>query len=301
MNLDDQIKGWNHASIKIMDIRSGRLNAGSEIPFYQLPSSAFIFASLGHAQVQLDHRQTSLGRNQIIHGGRGAILQVTAEEAFEYFLVLYKAVLMLPSSSRFRAQIEQENPFRQQYTFGPSYPVPLLAKLGHMHQEWLTSDPLRQLHARSLFLQFVHELLLQMQQQGLEPVQPDPLAQVLRYMQEHYREPVTLDLLAELFDCSVSYLSKLFKSRMKASPIRVLTHIRMEKAADYLLQSGLTLQEVAERTGYPDAHTFSRNFKKRYGLPPALFKMKYGAEGHIPELPVFQRQFHNSKPLLGAV
>ncbi|WP_238649939.1 ABC transporter substrate-binding protein [Paenibacillus piscarius] len=284
MNLNDHMKWWSHASVKIMDIRSGSLPAGSEIPHYRLPSSAFLYAVQGQALVHLDELRVTLGRNQLAHGGRGAVLAVRAEEAFEYLLVLYKAVLMLPPSS-IVMHLERENPTRLQYTFGPSYPVELLTRLEQMHSGWLTADPLQHIYVRSLFLQFVHELLWQMKQQGIQPVQPDLLVQVLRYMEEHYREQLTLVTLAERFDCSVSFLSKLFSSRLQASPIRVLTRIRMDKAAHDLLHTELSLQEIAERTGYPDAHTFSRNFKRQFGMPPVQFKLKFRTEDGVRELP----------------
>lgn len=291
MKLDDHIRLWNHASIKVLDIRSYSLEAGTELPLYQLPASAFLFAYQGQAHVQLDDMGITLSRNQLVHGGRGAVLHILAEVTFEYFLVLYKAVLLLPSSSKLQEQLEREDPFKYQYSFQPPYPLPLLKKLEQMYGDWLTLDPLHSLHARTLFLQFIHELLWQLQLQGLEPVQPDLLAQVLRYMQEHYRETISLDLLAELFDCSVSYLSKLFKSRMNESPMRVLAQIRLEASVNLLLYSDISLQEVAERVGYSDAHTLSRNFKKQYGLPPARFKIQSDGDRSVPKSPAHHPKF----------
>lgn len=299
MNLNDHMKWWSQASVKIMDIRSGRLEPGADIPHYRLPSSAFLYAARGQAQVRLDELEVTLGRNQLVHGGRGAVLAVQAEEAFEYFLVLYKAVLMLPRSSRVMKLMDQENPSSHQYTFGSSYPLALQTRLEQMYTGWLTADPLQHLYVRSLFLQFVHELLWQMKQQGVQPVQPDLLAQVLRYMEEHYREQLTLDTLAERFDCSVSFLSKLFASRLQAGPIRVLTRIRMDRAAHELLHTELTLQEIAERNGYPDAHTFSRNFKKHFGSPPVQFKLKFRTESGVQELPVVHPRSALVAPMTG--
>ncbi|MNO34537.1 Iron(3+)-hydroxamate-binding protein FhuD precursor [compost metagenome] len=287
MKLDDHIKLWNHASIKVLDIRSRRLEPGAEIPLYRLPASAFVYAYQGHACVKMDDMRLTLSRNQMLHGGRGAVLHIKAEESFEYFLVLYRAVLLLPSSGKLLQQLEQDDPFKYQYSFDPLYPLPLLSKLEQMYGDWMTFDPLHSLHARSLFLQFIHELLWQMQRKGLEPVQPDLLAQVLRYMQEYYMEPITLEALAGQFDCSVSFLSKLFKSRMNEGPIRVLTQIRLEASVNLLRYSDISLQEVAEQVGYPDAHTLSRNFKKQYGMPPSQYKMQFGGEGLVPESPVF--------------
>jgi len=226
-----------------------------------------------------------LSRNHILHGGRGARLHILAEEPFEYYLILYKAMLMLPSSGKLEQQLQRDNPFQCQYSFVPLYPLPLQEKLERMHDNWMKVDPLNSFHARTLFYQFVHELLWQMQSQGVNPVYPDLMAQVLRYMQEHYKEPITLETMAELFDCSVSYLTKLFKNRMNESPIRFLNGIRMEVSAKYLIQSDLSLQEIAELVGYPDAHTFSRSFKKSYGLPPVHFRARYLRDGSVPELP----------------
>ena len=67
--------------------------------------------------------------------------------------------------------------------------------------------------------------------------------------------------MAELFDCSVSYLTKMFKSRLNDSPIRLLAKVRAQKAAMILARRGTSLQEIAELVGYPDAHTLSRSFK----------------------------------------
>ncbi|GGG64506.1 AraC family transcriptional regulator [Paenibacillus radicis (ex Gao et al. 2016)] len=286
MKVNDHIAHWNHASIKVLDIRFGTLESGEEMPEYRLPASAFIYIQQGCAQVQLDDKLQFMSRNYILHGGRGARLHITAEERFEYYLVLYKAVMMLPSSMKqLGQQGEMENPFLYQYSFVPLYPLPLIEKLRHMYEEWMKMNPLDAFHARTLFQQFVHELLSQMQLQGIRPVHPDLMAQVLRYMNDHYMEPLTLEAMAELFDCSVSYLTKLFKKRMNESPIRYLTHIRMKRAAAYLTMTDISLQHIAELAGYPDAHTLSRTFKKSYGMTPTQFRTAYQGKEAVSKLP----------------
>ncbi|WP_042167598.1 AraC family transcriptional regulator [Paenibacillus gorillae] len=285
MKVNDHIAHWNHASIKVLDIRCGTLESGEELPEYRLPASAFLYIQQGSAQVQLDDKLQFMSRNYILHGGRGARLHITAEERFEYYLILYKAVMMLPLAKRQQGLIGMESPFLCQYSFVPQYPLPILEKLRSMYENWMKLNPLDAFHARTLFYQFVHELLSQMQLQGIRPVHPDLLAQVLRYMNDHYMKPLSLETVAELFDCSVSYLTKLFKKRMGESPIRYLTHIRMEKSAAYLSKTDISLQHVAELVGYPDAHTLNRSFRKSYGMTPTQFRTACHGKQTVSELP----------------
>lgn len=174
MKLNDQIKLWNHAAIKVLDIRSERLEAGTGLLSYRLPASTFVYAYHGYADVQIDDMKVAMCRNQILHGGRGATLHIMTKESFEYYLVFYKAVLMLPLSGKLMQQLERGNPFEYQYSFVPLYPLPLLGKLEQMYEDWVTFDPLDSLRARTLFYQFIHELLWQIQLQGIEPVPRSP-------------------------------------------------------------------------------------------------------------------------------
>jgi len=285
MNLTDLIMLWSHASVKVIDIRHAVMDGGEALRGYRLPANAFLYALRGHAHMRLDHSSHRVSRFHVLHGSQRSCLDIEAEERFEYYLILYKAEL-LPSPPRHLPQLpDPDKPFHYEIGFEPLYPLPLLDKLERMYACWNTPDLLDAFHARSLFYQFVHELLWQMRQQGVSPVQPAPLAQALRYMHDRYMEPITLETIAELLDCSTSYLTKLFKRRMKISPIRLLTYIRLEKAAKLLVRTEATLQETAELVGYPDAHTLSRSFRKHYGLPPVQFRTQYAQEGIVPKLP----------------
>ncbi|WP_338554317.1 AraC family transcriptional regulator [Paenibacillus sp. KS-LC4] len=287
MKLDDHIMLWNHASVKIMDFRYTRLEAGERLSPYRLPANAFLYVIDGSAHVQLDQSQHPMKRYHVLHGGRSAYLSIIAAEPFTYYLVLYKAVLMLPASHQLAQLHHMNRPFQYEYSFNPLYPLPLLETLEKLHTAWMRPDPINLLHARTLLYQFVHELLWQMQRQGIAPARPDLMAQMLRYMHENYRDPITLETISELFDCSVSYLTKLFKKQMNESPIRLLTKIRMRKAADLLAHTEASLQETAELVGYPDAHTLGRSFKKYYGMPPSEYKTSYRQNSLIPKSPVF--------------
>ncbi|UKS25939.1 AraC family transcriptional regulator [Paenibacillus sp. HWE-109] len=285
MNLNEHITLWNHASFKMMDVRYKLLEQGEVLREYYLPASTFLCAVRGRAEIWLDEAKHTVNGVQVLHGGKGARLDISVEERFEYYLIIYKAELSLPAPQEWVRFIAANRPFQIQYGFIPLYSLSLLDKVERMFEMWMKSEPLNKFQARTLFYQFVHELFWQMQRQGIQPVQPDLVSQVLRFMNERYMEPISLDRMADLLDCSTRYLTKLFKNEMNESPMRFLTQVRMGKAAQLLTDTEAQLQEIALLVGYPDAHTLSRSFKKYYGIPPALFRSKQRRSDSVLKLP----------------
>lgn len=99
--------------------------------------------------------------------------------------------------------------------------------------------------------------------------------QIMKYMENHYKEKISLDQIAENMYLSPFYISKLFKSETGDTPINYLISLRMEKAKELLDQnSTLSVQEAAAAVGYEDAYHFSKLFKKYYGLSPLYYKAR---------------------------
>ncbi|CAI6082793.1 AraC family transcriptional regulator [Cohnella sp. JJ-181] len=289
MRVDEQIALWNHANARLMDVRLGTLARGDALRAYRLPAHAFLYTIEGSGLAKLDDEPRELGSHHVLHGGRGAVLELYPAERLSYYMVLYKAEPLPHYLRQYRSHAATGDPFRCHYGMLPSYPQALADNLAAMREDWLSADPLNQLRARLLFGQFVHELLRQLREQGVEPSRPDLIAQVVRYMDEHYAEQVTLSRIAELFGCSESYLTKQFRRRLGLSPIRYLTQVRMDRAARMLGLAGASLQEIAERVGYPDAHSLSRSFKKSFGRSPS--KYLAGPPDAVPELPVARTEY----------
>ncbi|MCM1025502.1 MAG: AraC family transcriptional regulator [Roseburia sp.] len=99
--------------------------------------------------------------------------------------------------------------------------------------------------------------------------------QILDYIEEHYKEKLSLDQIAENMYLSPFYISKIFKSETGDAPIRHLINIRLEKARE-MLENGWegSIQEAAAAVGYDDAYHFSKLFKKKYGISPSQARKK---------------------------
>lgn len=99
---------------------------------------------------------------------------------------------------------------------------------------------------------------------------------IKKYLDEHYREKVSLDQIAANMYLSPVYISKLFKHETGDTPINYLIDLRMEKARELIEQdSAASIQAVALAVGYEDAYHFSKLFKKHYGMSPLHYKTQY--------------------------
>jgi two-component system response regulator YesN len=98
------------------------------------------------------------------------------------------------------------------------------------------------------------------------------LRKAVEYLQEHYYEQITLNEVAKHLFVSTCYISRMFTRELGKSFVDCLNEIRMEKARELLKDVRLKTYEVAEKVGVPDAHYFSRIFKKYTGVTPTEYR-----------------------------
>jgi AraC-like DNA-binding protein len=94
---------------------------------------------------------------------------------------------------------------------------------------------------------------------------------VIRFIHNTYQEVITLDRLAEISGYSPFHFSRLFKQRFDMSPMAYLTHYRIRQAQLLLVQTELSVKEIAAQCGYEAAY-FTRIFRKTQGVTPGYFR-----------------------------
>ena len=99
-------------------------------------------------------------------------------------------------------------------------------------------------------------------------------AAVRRYLLDRLQDPPSLPVMAEAFALSTAQFSRLFKQHFGASPVRYLTRLRIDHAAELLHRTDLKLAAIAARVGYDDPYHFSRVFKQTTGLAPSAYRGK---------------------------
>ncbi|WP_019534240.1 response regulator [Paenibacillus ginsengihumi] len=95
---------------------------------------------------------------------------------------------------------------------------------------------------------------------------------IAKYIQQHYREEMTLQSISGQFFLSREYISRKFKQVFGLNLSDYLSGIRMEHAKVLLLNPHLRIAQVAQMVGYDDEKYFSKVFKKLVGQTPNEYR-----------------------------
>lgn len=98
---------------------------------------------------------------------------------------------------------------------------------------------------------------------------------IKEYIDAHYTEPLTLEDIANVMNCSVPYLSHTFKSMTGYSPIQYAIRRRIGFAQTLLISSDFSATRIATMVGYDNTNYFNALFTKIVGITPIRYRKKY--------------------------
>ena len=113
------------------------------------------------------------------------------------------------------------------------------------------------------------------------------LCRILMYLNENFKEPLTVETLSEYFGYSRSRFSHLFKANLGYSLPRYLNTLRIRHAAELLLSTDMTVTQIALESGFNNTHTFYTAFRSVFNQTPAEFQREQNvsAEDARPAAP----------------
>ena len=98
------------------------------------------------------------------------------------------------------------------------------------------------------------------------------IAPALSYVKGNYHEDIKIQDLAKVCGISETHFRRIFQECMNMGPNDYINVIRIQEASRLLLKSFATMEEIAFQVGYGDVSTFTRNFKKMFGMTPYQWK-----------------------------
>lgn len=97
------------------------------------------------------------------------------------------------------------------------------------------------------------------------------------YIETHYSDKITLDMLAETCNLTKYYLSHKFSKVYGKSPMTYLTEVRIAAAKDLLKTTNHSIEEIAGAAGFSSSSYFSQTFQKLCQMSPQQYRKLHKA------------------------
>jgi Response regulator containing CheY-like receiver domain and AraC-type DNA-binding domain len=146
-----------------------------------------------------------------------------------------------------------------------------------MMMEMSEKKPGFELYALTLTLQMLMICCRHVKSSSMETLEsPSPMheriSEVVRYINSHYMNELSLHLLAEKFYVSPYYLSRFFKEATGFTFVEYLNSVRIKEAKKLLEQSSMKVNLIAKRVGFGSVTHFGRVFKSVTGYVPLHYR-----------------------------
>lgn len=147
----------------------------------------------------------------------------------------------------------------------------LVSMLRELHQ--MIMDEERDFRKEEIFFFLLEQLIEEYTEKtgsAENTAQNTEVRAVCEFLENHYKENITLDDLCKLTGLSKYYLLRSFTKQKGISPYSYLETIRIDNAKK-MLEQGVFPVDVALQTGFTDQSHFSNFFKKFIGLTPKQY------------------------------
>lgn len=147
-------------------------------------------------------------------------------------------------------------------------------------------------HVARLLEALLGEVLLDLSASAAEPefVRPEPVERAIHRMRQVFNQqpPKALQLneLAQVSGVTPQHLSRLFRSSLAMTPMRMLGLMRLQLALALLSHSTLPIGVIAERCGFESPFYFSRRFAEHFGHPPSFVRKALHSGKPAPKMPL---------------
>jgi AraC-like DNA-binding protein len=171
------------------------------------------------------------------------------------------------------------------------FPLPLLSHIGQqagiitlykdLNVEWLCRDPGHRMKVRAFFLLILQrylELIVYKNDSGMVDTR---IRKAIRYITDHYAEPLSIRDLAEPAGLNPVYFGALFKQSTGMSFRQYLTSIRLNQAENMLRAGEHNVNEISQHCGFSDIFYFSKVFKESRGVSPSKLCSATGTAGAL--------------------
>lgn len=154
----------------------------------------------------------------------------------------------------------------------------IMELIGSMYQELQERGSEYEWKVQSVFFMLVYLLLTKYRKREILPEEIrhyrklNRLSTITGYIRENYTKELSLEMVADRFGYSPSYLSRMFRKYAQTNYKTYLQNVRIEYGFRELANTDHTIGEIALNNGFPNQKAFTREFKKKYGILPSEYR-----------------------------
>lgn len=260
-----------------------------QLPYHRHNYLELIFVSKGHyvqyiSGVRHEHRMgdfclmnPNVVHRDLISGPEDEVLFFCLAQSFVYF-DLMRAFAPHPQLKEFMSD-RLNNNFKQFVLFHPLEPDAVNAVVEQILQENLEKRPGHHLVIHGLLVRLFSLLVRQGSYSVCEqnPTRRDEYltAEIIEYIRSHLQD-VTRQQVAVYFHFNPDYLNRLLKKTVGKRYSQYVHDLRLESAANRLLHSQASVNDIIRECGYVNKGYFNRLFRQKFGKLPGEYRKLYG-------------------------
>jgi AraC-like DNA-binding protein len=101
------------------------------------------------------------------------------------------------------------------------------------------------------------------------------IAKAVSYIENHFIEDISIQLLAELAHYSKRHFIRIFSDTYQTTPVNYIITLKIRYACNLLKEGNLPISSIALRCGFNDSNYFCRVFKKHMNITPTQYRREY--------------------------
>ncbi len=107
-----------------------------------------------------------------------------------------------------------------------------------------------------------------------DTIKKDRLSDVFQFIKDNYKKEISLDEVAQIANLTPTSFCRMFKAKTKKNFVEYLNEIRISNACKHLIETDMSVSEIAYECGYKTVSNFNKLFKKNTGSTPKEYKNK---------------------------